>query len=244
MMASCLFSVFIYHFYCSLSALTNMKSLLLLLIIFAFFGITTFAQPKTVDSKKIMVTAPAESPVYEKIKTAKGMLVISNEPGNYFSIEIKGKNVSPLAGAPLRFQVDGKYLEITLHDKGPFVSAANKSSLTDLEMLEAHRRWYSEQIEKTFGVKLQVESSPLKLFGDKDVLAWSFPMPPEAGYRHLKRQVYRSFVKGDQILLLNSAWTDEIVELKVIHQLLSDTLRTLKVSDKPISTRTSIVEQN
>ena len=219
-----------------------MKSLLLLLIILAFCGITAFAQPKTVDSKKIMVTAVAEPPVIEKIKTANGMLVISNEPGNYFSIEIKGKNVSSLPGAPLRFRVDGKYLEITLHDKAPFSSKTDKIPLTDLEVLEAHRQWYSDQIEKTFGVKLRVESSPLKLFDDRDVLAWSFPMPSEAGYKHLKRQVYRSFVNGDQVLLLNSAWTDEVAELKVINQLLWDTLRTLKVSDKPIRVEATVAK--
>jgi len=219
-----------------------MKTLLSLPIIFAFFGTTSYAQPKTVDSKNVMVTTAAESPVFEKLRTAKGMLVISNEPGNYFSIEIKGKNVSPLTGAPLRFQVDGKYLEITLHDKAPFSRKMDKIPLSDLEVLETHRQWYSDQIEKTFGVKLQVESSPLKLFGDKDVLAWSFPMPPEAGYKHLKRQVYRSFVKGNQILLLNSALTDEVAELQVINQLLWDTLRTLKVSDKPISTQNLVAK--
>jgi hypothetical protein len=208
---------------------------LLLLFTFAFMGIGAFAQPATVDSKKIKVIGPADVPIYEKVKTEKGMRVISNEPGNYFSVELRGKHVSSLPGAPLRFQVDGKYLEIITHEKAPFVKAANKSGLTDLEILEWHRQWYSDQIEKTFGAKLQVESAPLKLFGDKDVLAWSFPMPPEAGYKTLKRQVYRSFVKGDHILLLNSAWTTDIAELKEINQLLWDTLRTLKFSDKPVA---------
>src|SRR5688572_8868486 len=185
------------------------------LIVFALFVTAAVAQPDTVDSKKIKVIASAGASVHEKIKTANGILIISNEPGNYFSIEIKGKKISSLPGAPLRFQVDGKYLEIMTHEKAPFVKAANKSGLTDLEILDRHRQWYSEQIEKAFGAKLQVESAPLKLFGDKDVLAWSFPMPPEAGYKTLKRQVYRSSVKGDHILLLNSAWTTDIVELKV-----------------------------
>ena len=207
---------------------------LLLLIIFALLGVFAFAQPAVVDGDKIKVIAAVDAPVYEKIKTAKGLLVVSNEPGNFFSMEIRGKKIGSLPGAPLRFQVDGKYLEIMTHEKAPFVQAANKSDLTDLEILEWHRQWYSDQIEKTFGAKLQVESVPLKLFGNNDVLKWSFPMPPEAGYKHLKRQIYLSIVKGDRILLLNSAWTTDIVELKVINQLLWDTMRTLKFSDKPI----------
>jgi len=210
-----------------------MKHLLLLLTV-ALLAVTTLAQPATNDSKTTKVTTAADRPVFEKIKTGKGMVVVSNEPGNSFSIEIKGKKVGTLPGGPLRFQVDGKYLEIMLQDKAPFITAANKSGLTDIEILEWHRQWYSDQIEKTFGAKLNVESLPLKLFGDKDVLKWSFPMPPEAGYKNLKRQAYLSIVKGDQILMLNSAWTTEIVEYKEVSQLLWDTMRSLKLSEKPI----------
>ena len=209
-----------------------MKFLLLLTTI-ALFGICTLAQPATADANKIKVTAVADLPVFEKTKTAKGMLVVSNEPGNYFSMEIRGKKIGELPGGPLRFSVDGKYLEIMTHEKAPFVAAANKKDLTELEILEWHRQWYSDQIEKTFGVKLQVESVPLKLYGDKDVLKWSFPMPPEAGYKHLKRQVYISIVKGDRVLMLNSAWTTDVVELKEINQLLWDTMTTLKTSHNP-----------
>src|SRR5687767_16011998 len=118
-----------------------MKSLLLLLTV-AFIGTSAFAQPASVDGKKIKVISAAEAPVYENIKTAKGIRVVSNDPGNYFSIEIPGKKIGMLPGAPLRFQVDGKYLEIMTHVKAPFVKAANKRGLTDLEILEWHRQWY------------------------------------------------------------------------------------------------------
>ena len=206
----------------------------LLLITLALLVMNAPAQPAKVDGKKNNVLGPADSSMIEKIKTPKGMLVISNEAGNYFSFEIKGKEISSLPGGLMRFSVDGKYLEMMQHDKTPFVKETDKISLTELEILELHRKWYSDQIEKTFGAKLQVETIPLKIMMEKDVLKWSFPMPPEAGYKHLKRQAYISIVKGDQILMLNSAWTTEIVEYKEISQLLWDTLTTLKVSDKPI----------
>ena len=211
-----------------------MKFILLVAAI-ALLGTNVFAQPATVEGNKIKVATAADAPPIEKLKTAKGLLVISNEPGNVFSFEIRGKKISSLPGGPLRFSVDGKYLELFQHDKAPFVAAANKKDLTELAVLEWHRQWYSDQIAKTFGVKLDIESIPLKIKGDKDVLKWSFPMPPEAGYKNLKRQAYLSIVHGDKILMFNSVWTTEVVEYKEISQLLWNTMTTLVDTNESIS---------
>jgi hypothetical protein len=211
-----------------------MKFILLLTAI-ALFSINAFAQPATVEGTKMKVVSVAEAQAIAKIKTSKGLLVISNEPGNVFSFEIRGKKISSLPGGPLRFSVDGKYLELFQHDKAPFVAAANKKDLTELEILEWHRQWYLDQVAKTFNTKLDVESIPLKIKGDKDVLKWSFPMPPDAGYKNLKRQSYLSIVQGDKILMFNSAWTTEIVEYKEISQLLWNTMTSLVDANESIS---------
>jgi hypothetical protein len=50
-----------------------------------------------------------------------------------------------------------------------------------------------------------------------------------------KKQFYLAVVKCDHVLLLNSALTSND-DVKAIHQLLIDTMNTLKSSDKPVFT--------
>ena len=47
------------------------------------------------------------------IKSAKGILVVWNEPGNYYTIEIVRKIINPAGQPPpILFQVDGHFLQI------------------------------------------------------------------------------------------------------------------------------------
>src|SRR5688500_9610296 len=79
------------------------------------------------------------------IKTAKGILVVWNEPGNYFTIEIKGKQIAPME-QPMMFQVDGKFFQIQTAAKKQFLKGSNDKKLDDKTILAAHRDWERDYI--------------------------------------------------------------------------------------------------
>src|SRR5215210_397506 len=129
-----------------------MKNFLLPAFVVFLFACSAFAQ-KT-------VIVPAEPPQQSTmVKTAKGVLVFWNEPGNNFTFEIKGRKIGPLPGGQLRFQVDGQYLEIKTLEKAAFLKEINKSGLTDKELLDAYRQWETDYIGQTLGAKLNVETA-------------------------------------------------------------------------------------
>jgi len=167
------------------------------------------------------------------IKTAKGVLVVWNEPGNYFTVEIKGNSIIP-AEQPLLFQVDGKFFQIRTAEKKAFLKNPNDKSLDDKTILAAHRDWEGDYISGMLRTKLKVDSAWLKLANNTDALAWSYNMPGVRDDQSAKRQLYLAIVKRDHVFLLNSAVTGNDNE-KEIQQLLLDTMNTMLSSDKPLS---------
>jgi len=168
------------------------------------------------------------------IKTAKGVLLVWNEPGNYYTIEIKGNKIVP-AEQPLLFQVDGMFFQIQTVAKNDFLKGKDDKRLDDKAILAAHRDWEGDYLSGLLKKKLQIDSEWLKLVNGNDALAWTYDMPkamvPDGS---AKKQLYLAVVKCDHVLLLNSALTSND-DVKAIHQLLIDTMNTLKSSDKPVS---------
>ena len=165
------------------------------------------------------------------IKTAHGVLVVWNEPGNYYTIEIKGDKTQP-ASQPLLFQVDGKFFQIQLVDKKAFLK--DDSVKDDRFVLGAHRDWERDYISEELRMKLDVTSEWVKLANNKDALFWSYKMPPRQDPQASRWQLYLSIIKGNFVFLLNGATVGGQDE-KELKQLLLDTMNTLKPSDKPLS---------
>lgn len=167
------------------------------------------------------------------IKSAKGVLVVWNEPGNYYTVEIIGKTIVP-ASQPLLFQVDGKFFQIQTVEKKVFLKDSNEKSLNDKAILAAHRDWEGDYISKVIKKTLKIDSEWLKLSNNTEALAWSYDMPKVKDNQSAKRQLYLAVIKKDHVFLLNGATTGDDDE-KALRQLLLDTMNTLKPTDKPIT---------
>ena len=165
------------------------------------------------------------------IKTAGGYLAVWNQPNNYYTLEITGKDVQQTSSEHKHFSVDGMFLQIVDAPISDFVQAAQRQSQNDKAILEAHREWEAKFLEEAYKSKLKTESSWQKLTNGKDALLW-FAGIPEGIKTNVKKQVYLTVVKGDYVLLLGGAVTDTDTD-DAVKQLLLKTIETLKPSDKP-----------
>jgi len=168
------------------------------------------------------------------IRTANGYLVVWNEPGNYYTIEIRGRDIKPIPDHQLWFTIDGKFFQIVTPSTSEFVKAAAGAKIDDRQVLTAHRDWESDYISQTLRAKFKVDSTWQKLANGTDALAWSFDMPKVAEKQTAKRQLYLAVVKGDHVLALNTV-VETDGEENALWQLLTDTMNRLKPSDKPLS---------
>jgi hypothetical protein len=167
------------------------------------------------------------------IKTAGGFLVVSNEPGNYYTIEVNGKNVEADRDHPMWFKVNGKFFQVVTARKKDFLKDAGDKTLDDRAVLAAHQQWESDYIGDTLGAKLKVGSQYLKLASGMEAVAWSFDMPLVDARQTAKRQLYLAVVKRDHVLVLNTV-VEANDDEKSLQKLLIDTMNTLKPSDKPL----------
>lgn len=165
------------------------------------------------------------------IKTDKGILVVWNEPGNYYTIEIKGNKITPTE-QPRLFSVDGKFFQIQTAPKKEFMK--DSKTLDDKAILTAHRDWEHDYVSKLLNIELKVESEWLTLPGGQEALAWGFDMPKVIGSQTAKRQIFLTVVKRDHVFVLNSAITD-LAHTSDAKMLLLESMQTMKSSDKPLS---------
>lgn len=172
------------------------------------------------------------------IKSAKGILVVWNEPGNYYTIEVVGNNIQPAAQPPpIYFQVDGRFLQIQTAWKSDFLKEEKGKSPDDKAVLTAHRDWEADYMSQLLKTKLKFVSEWVKLSDGTDALWWTSDVPEKlrTSETSAKKQLYLSVVKRDQVLLLNSVVTRDDNNEKAIRQFLLDTMKTMKSSDKPLS---------
>jgi len=167
------------------------------------------------------------------IKTGGGVLLVWNEPENYYTLEIKGEKVVPASTERLILIVDHKFLQILTVQTQSFIKDEHARKQSDQKfILTSHRDWEAQRIENTIKEKLNVQSSWQKLSNGKEALLWEYDMQAEAG-RDVKKQMYLSVVKGNFVFMLNGAVTAKTSEA-VVKQMLIDTLLTLKPSETPI----------
>jgi hypothetical protein len=92
------------------------------------------------------------------IKTADGILVVSNEPGNLYTMEIRGKTIAPVPDHALWFTVDGNFFQIVTATKAHFLIGQSYKGLIENELLTANQKCESDYIAQTLNRKLNVRS--------------------------------------------------------------------------------------
>ena len=182
----------------------------------------------------LAVTGSAQEEQSGVIKSAKGVLVVWNEPGNYYTLEIKGSRILP-AEQPKLFQVDGKFFQIQTTEKAQFVQKLKGGTTSDDKaILAAHRDWERDYASGLLKNELKVESEWVKLPNGQDALAWSFKMPKLTPDQKVKKQMFLTAIKRDHVFVLNSALEDNDEEQRT-RTLLLETMSTLRTRDKPLS---------
>ena len=158
-----------------------------------------------------------------------------NEPGNYYTLEIPGRQFEPVQGQALWFKVDGKFFQVITTPKKQF----EKPGASDARsILAAHMTWETDHIGGLLKSKVSPVSATVKLPNGYEALSWSFDMPKVAAEQTARRQLYLTVVKRDHVFLVNSAVLGTDDE-KVISKFLLDALSTLKASDKPLPLATA-----
>jgi len=170
------------------------------------------------------------------IKTEDGVLFVWNEPGLYFSIAIRGKEVKPLNDPEhIFFSVDGRVLQIQLAGIINFAPDAKEKKLDDKAILAAHRDWEAKYVEGLLHSKIAVQTFNTKLSNGNDALIWQFDMPKDMN-AEAQKQVYLTLVAKDYVLLLNSEATSATPDADG-RKFLLDTVATLRISPTPIDVK-------
>ncbi len=169
----------------------------------------------------------------EIIRTKAGVLLVCNEPNNYYTLEIKGGTILPAFTEPTVFIVDDKLLQILTTPIRSFIlDEVSLKQADEKFILTAYKDREVRQIEAGLNEQLNVESSWRKLSNGMEALLWEYDV--RAGpRRNVKKNIYMSVVKGDFILTLSAPVRAKDNEAGV-RQMLIETLSTLKPSDKPI----------
>ena len=169
------------------------------------------------------------------IKTDKGVLVVWNEPGNYYTLEIPGQQFEPVQNRPLWFRVDGKFFQITTVEKKRF---ERPGAADDRSVLAAHMAFEAGYISGLLKSKIKPNSAAIKLPNGHEALAWGYDMPKISEQQTARRQLYLTVVKRDHVFLVNSA-VEGTADENAIAKFLSDALSTLKSTDKPLPLATA-----
>jgi hypothetical protein len=170
------------------------------------------------------------------IKTDDGYLLVWNDPGISFTLELKGKEVRPMTRTEtgsVAFNVDGVVLQAQSLAISEFIRNPGKPKQRDQAILLAHRDWESHYLEQALGGKLKVTSAPQKLGNGSEALLWTFDAPKG---KTLGEHTYLTTVSGNRVIILNGTEKNASVPIpaKVVQELLLNTLSTLKVSSRPI----------
>jgi len=185
----------------------------------------------------ILLAAPsfAQGEGSGAIKTKDGFLIVSNEPGNFYTMEIKGREIKPIPNRPFWFTVDGKFLQVVNAEQSQFLKPDDPKSPADAkEVLSQHMKWESDYIAQTLGAKLQINSHWLSLANGLTAISWDYDMPHVDPRQTAQRQLYLVVINGNHVVGLNTV-VEKDGEEKTLQQYLIATLGSLKPRDKPLS---------
>jgi hypothetical protein len=163
------------------------------------------------------------------IQTEHGYRVVSEGPGNAFTLEITGVvEQQHIEGAPLFFSVDKQVLQVLAPEIKSFLPPRQSKKMDDRAILAVHRDYEAKYLEEANQTRLSVESSWKTLDNGRDALLWTFKMSPQ-GTQNVIEQVYLTTIAGDRVLILVTPLTDPSEKDAAI-QLQLRTASTLKMS--------------
>ena len=166
------------------------------------------------------------------LQTAKGVLVVWNEPGNNFTLEAKGTNFEQITNANIAFHLDGKFLQVvTVSTTDVLADSKRQQKLDDNELLIAHQTWETKYLKDDAGAAPKVSSEFIKLSSGKTALLWSYRMSEKPG---AERPVFLTVVKDDHVLELNGKVTQTVTQTAARNFLL-ETMQTLKTTPNPLT---------
>ena len=172
-----------------------------------------------------------QSPVRAAVKTTDGVRFIWNQPGNNFTLDVKGRDVRPNnSTTDVYFKVDSIVFQIQSPAIAPFMHGSGAARPEDGAILTLHREWESQYLETILG-KLSVESKDEKLADGRRVLVWKFDIPEKFRMKG-KSSIFLTTVNGDHVIVLGADAKNEADE-DLVRRFLLDTMTTLKVSPKP-----------
>jgi hypothetical protein len=166
------------------------------------------------------------------IKTARGLLVVHNEQGLNFTLELNGKEVKPTDAPDYVFvQIDGRMTQVHTVGVDQFAPDTKDKKLNDWLVLEKYRDWEVDYIGNVMTTKLKVASEYLTLDQNRLALFWSFPTPTSVNAA-VRTQLYLTVLNRGHVIALNCAIENNDNEAAAKKFMLA-TLATLKVSEKP-----------
>ena len=166
------------------------------------------------------------------VRTAAGVLIVWNEPGNNFTLEAKGTNFENLTNADVAFHLDGKFLQVVSASTNDVLAESKpQEKLDDNAILIAHQIWETKYLKDDAGMKPKISSEFIKLSNGKTALLWSYRMSEKPG---AERPVFLTVVKDDHVLELNGKITQTVTQAAV-RSFLMQTVETLKTSPKPLT---------
>ena len=171
-----------------------------------------------------------DSPQRAAVRTPQGARFIWNQPGNNFTLDIRGNDVRPNnSTTDVYFKADGTVIQIQVAAIGQFVSASDRPD--NRKILIAHRDWEAQHAETILGNLTVTETTDVKLETGRQALFWKFAVP-EKFAQVGKTSEFLTTVNGNYVIVVAANAADQSNEERV-RQVLVNTLLTLKVSDKP-----------
>jgi len=200
-------------------------------VIFIFAALSFNAQVAPVDTRKL--TDYTEG--FYTFKTEKGYLFVLNKEKDAYQIEFKGRKLEYIdKHVPWVFKIDDSFLNLlNVLNKNYWGTKSVKTNPTDDELFEAHKIWESEFLSGRYKSKLSVSSEIFNLESGRKVMYWSFPVPKPFDSDFSHRNFLTTLI-GKDILALCGA-PKSAADEKVVRDYLIETIKTLKVSDKPFN---------
>lgn len=166
------------------------------------------------------------------VRTVDGAHFIWNQPGNNFTLEIKGKDVRPNnSSQDVYFKVDGDVLQIQCAAISQFVDGSQSPVRDSRTILTAHKDWESQYAGSVLGERLKVRSVGQKSADGRESLYWKFDTPKNFTGPG-KTRLFLTTINGEYVIALSCVIMSSDEEPRV-RRLLFDTLATLRVSAKP-----------
>lgn len=184
----------------------------------------------------LCVDASGQHTLYRVTRSAGGMVLVWDWPGNQFTLEVKGKDVQ--AGLADRhgrlfFEADDILLLVQPAIISDFVKRPDASGLGTPAILRAHMDWEAQYIEsEVLGKKLDVKAAPQKLADGRDVLLWEYEVPEGTDFPY-KQMVHLTVRSGDNFVLMLHSQLKSRDQAGAARQLLLNTAATIKPTATP-----------